>query len=68
MSLSLFSCKHPAAGLAVERESTTEVVDVDFNRLTYHLWCQRCHEPVKIVHVSLRGGVDAFLQRAKAKR
>ena len=62
--MSLFSCKHPADRLAVEKEQTTDDVDRQFVKVTYHLICQKCQASIKVVHAKTRNGVDAFLTDA----
>lgn len=58
---SLFPCVHPLQYLVVEKEQTTDTMDKDFEKVTYHLFCNKCRKPVKVVHCKTRHGVDAFL-------
>lgn len=64
----LFSCKHPAGRLMVEKSETIEQSDADFDHVTYHFICGRCYQPVKVKHARCRGGVEAFLQRGKTEK
>jgi hypothetical protein len=58
-----FKCKHPAARLVVERDSTVTQKDEDFNIIVHHLRCRECDEEVSITYAQLIGGVDAFMKR-----
>ena len=51
--LNMFKCKHPIMSLLVEKESTFEVIDKDFLKITYHLYCSKCKEKVKISYSKL---------------
>lgn len=59
-----FKCKHPHASLVVDKEQTIESAGADFDHVTYHLFCQKCFKPVKIVHAKTKHGVDAFLSKS----
>ena len=61
--LQFWTCKHPAFWLAVEKDSTEEWVDVDFTRVTHHLFCQKCTKPVTVKYMKCNGGTEAFLRR-----
>ena len=63
--LKFWKCKHPAFWLAVQEDSTEELVDVDFTRVTLHLYCQKCQEKVDIKYSKCNGGVEAFLERGR---
>lgn len=63
-----FKCKHPAARLRVEREATETPIDEDFTRITYHLVCGNCREPVTVEHAKVVGGVQAFFARGNRVR
>ena len=54
-------CKHPADGLAVVREQTVSRIDDDFEKVTYHLLCQKCGEACDITHAKTIHGVEKFL-------
>jgi hypothetical protein len=58
-----FSCKHPASELAVNKVHTAEVLDDDFEKITYHLFCLKCSAPVDITYVVCIGGVEKFLSK-----
>lgn len=61
--MSWFECKHPLESLVVEKEATTSVIDTDFKRVTYHFYCNKCSEEVKMSYATTVGGVEAFLNR-----
>lgn len=63
-----FRCRHPAAALRVERDATTEPIDEEFTRITYHLICGNCGEKVEVKHAKLVGGVEGFLARGNRVR
>lgn len=56
-----FKCKHPAAALIVEKDSTIEVIDNEFSKITHHLFCRQCRENVDICYAKLRCRPEAFL-------
>ena len=60
-----FSCNHPAKNLFVKKDKKTKNIDADFNKVTYHLFCNRCGKDVDIAYSEMIGGVDAFLKRGK---
>lgn len=55
-------CVHPAALLGVKSEQTVHIVDADFDRVDYHLFCRKCGSDVGVGYVKLREGVDGFLK------
>ncbi len=61
----LFSrkCKHPFAKLVVKKDLTINLIDNDFEHITYHLHCTHCDTNLDIKYARLIGGVDAFLNR-----
>ena len=63
--LGLFKCKHPFNRLAVEKERTVSKIDQDFNKISYHLFCQKCSQNLTLTHAEMIGGVKEFLKREK---
>lgn len=63
----LFKCSHPANMLRVEKEATVENIDEDFDRVIYHLVCDKCGEKITIKHSKVIGGTDAFFERGRKK-
>ena len=59
-----FKCKHPARLLGVQAAETVEPAKGEFQKVTYHLYCCRCGEKVRISYAKLIGGVDKFLDNA----
>jgi len=55
-------CNHPAAQLAVVREQVVTPLDADFEKVTYHLACMKCGEPVFIEHARTVRGAAEFLK------
>ena len=62
-----FRCKHPLSKLVVERPETRTQKDEDFDRVEYHFVCRGCGESVSLRYVSMRGGVEGFLERGVAQ-
>jgi len=61
----LFKCKHPFSSLYVEKAATIEILDEDFERVTYYFQCFKCNKLVQKQHCSLIGGVEGFMARGK---
>lgn len=61
-----FKCKHPFTSLAVNCAETREVLDADFERVTYNLYCLACQTALHLTHAELIGGTEAFIQRGRA--
>lgn len=59
-----FSCKHPAAGLAVENGEVTvepsKKFPDEYQTVTYNLWCTRCRTPVKVGYARLHPEIQAM--------
>lgn len=62
-----FTCKHPAAALAVEKKSTVKNFDADFLYITHHLRCVNCQELVNIEYAQLKKSPKEFLGVPDAK-
>lgn len=58
----MFKCKHKARYLAVEKDNTIESLDKDFNKVTIHLYCLKCHESVEIVYAKLKAPIGEWLE------
>jgi len=58
-----FECNHPFNRLVVEKEHTVENIDADFNRITYHLVCQKCKKLLPLSHAEVIGSTTEFLNR-----
>ena len=61
--ITLFKCSHPFNRLGVKKEHTVEIMDVEFNKVTYHLFCRKCGADLPLSHAKLVGGVEAFLTK-----
>ena len=57
-----FKCRHAVSKLVVRKEATTEAIDADFIRITYHLRCT-CGKDVSIKHAILLNGIKGFLAK-----
>lgn len=61
--MSWFKCKHPAASLGVESGNVTiepsKQFPDEYQTVTYNLWCDRCHTPVKVGYSRLRPEIQA---------
>lgn len=58
-------CSHPFESLFVEKEHMIEVVDADFEEVTYFLYCADCKSVVTLKHSKTRHGIEAFMSHFK---
>jgi Fe2+ or Zn2+ uptake regulation protein len=58
-----FKCKHPFAQLVVDRATTLDSVDRDFETQTHHLACNKCGQTLGLKFVTLVGTAANFLNR-----
>ena len=61
----IFKCKHKLSDLIVQKAETREIIDEDFEKITYHFKCLNCRKIVTKGYTELRGGVNAFLERGR---
>ncbi len=60
-----FKCKHPFDSLVVEKGSTKENYDEDFDHVTFHLYCIKCNSSLEITYAATIGGIEGFMSRGK---
>ena len=63
--MSFFKCKHPIEYHHVEKNHTIEVIDEDFEKVRYYLYCVKCEHKFTVGYSRCIGGVDKFLERPK---
>lgn len=63
MARGWFKCKHPFSAVRVEKQETEEPKDVFFDKVTYHLYCCKCGESLKLSYARLEVPVEDFLKR-----
>ncbi len=52
-------CEHPAKHLFVDCDATVEAVDDLFDKVTYHLYCEKCEE---LIDISYAKPTDKFFE------
>lgn len=63
-----FKCKHPFDRLAIEKAETSEKIDNDFNKVTYHYRCMKCNTVLRHSYTKCVGGVEVFLAEIAKRR
>jgi Fe2+ or Zn2+ uptake regulation protein len=59
-----FKCKHPFKAVIVEKQETQETKDAFFDKVTYHLYCRKCGESLKLTYAKLKTiSAEDFLKR-----
>lgn len=62
-------CRHPFDKLAIAKSETSEAIDNDFKKVTYHFRCTKCNASLTSTYTKCVGGVEVFLaELAKRKR